>query len=71
MNVYSASNLDLYRRSSDLDKGVRKADLSVLATAQFKGGQLIATPSSRQRYIWPNPYSQNRSGFLSRKVYAR
>lgn len=70
MSTHSYNNLDLYRGVSQ-PSVVKRGNLSVLATAEFRGGQMVSTPVNRQRYVWPNPYSQNRSSVLSRKLYAR
>lgn len=70
MSTHSYNNLDLYRAVSQ-PSVVKRGNLSVLATAEFRGGQMVSTPVNRQRYVWPNPYSQNRSSVLSRKLYAR
>jgi hypothetical protein len=49
----------------------RRGNLSVLATAEFRGGQMVSSPVMKQRYVWPNPYNQNSVSSLARKVFAR
>ena len=50
----------------------KRGNLSILATAEFRGGRIINTPISRQRYVWPSPYSQSQSSsVLTRKAFAR
>ena len=71
MNTYSQINLDWSRGSSSQQPVVRRGNLSVLATAEFRDGQMVSTPVNRQRYVWPNPYNQTRSSMLSRKLYSR
>lgn len=72
MNSYSKTGLDWYRSKTVSSAApVRRGNLSVLATAEFRNGQMVSTPINRQRYIWPNPYHQVQSGILSRKIYAR
>ena len=72
MNTSSQNNFDWYRGGAVSQPSVvRRGNLSVLATAEFRGGQMVSTPVAKQRYVWPNPYRQTNSGMLSRKVYAR
>lgn len=71
MNTYSQINLDWSRGSLSQQPSIRRGNLSVLATAEFRDGQMISTPVTKQRYVWPNPYHQTRSSMLSRKLYAR
>ena len=72
MDTYSKSGLNWYRQDGvAAPSPVRKGNLSMLATAEFRDGQMVSTPINRQRYVWPNPYSQTRSGVLSRKLYMR
>jgi len=49
----------------------RRGNLSVLATAEFRGGQMVSSPVMKQRYVWPNPYNQSGVSSLARKVFAR
>lgn len=72
MNTYSHSSSGLYRLGTVSQPTViKRGNLSVLATAEFRGGQMVSTPVNRQRYVWPNPYSQNNSSMSARKAYAR
>lgn len=72
MSSYSKSGLDWYRsKNTESAAPVRRGNLSLLATAEFRDGQMVSTPVTRQRYVWPNPYHQVQSGILTRKIYAR
>ena len=72
MNTYSQNNLNWYRLGGVSQPAVvKRGNLSVLATAEFRGGQMVSTPVARQRYVWPNPYNQNRSSLSANKVFAR
>lgn len=56
MNTYSHNNSSLYRVGNVSQPAVfKRGNLSVLATAEFRGGQMVSTPINRQRYVWPNP----------------
>ena len=70
MNAYSSFDWSRGKVVSE-QPTVRRGNLSMLATAEFKGGQMVSTPVNKPRYVWPNPYSQSRSSVLSRKLYAR
>ena len=50
---------------------IKKGNLSVLATAEFRDGQMISAPATKPRYIWPNPYNQSHSSLSSRRLYSR
>lgn len=70
MNAYY--DFDWYKAKVVSDQpAIKRGNLSMLATAEFKGGQMVSTPVNKPRYVWPNPYSQSRSSILSRKLYAR
>lgn len=56
------------RKPSAAGTIVRKGNLSLLATTQFRNGQLVNT--TKQRCIWPNPY-QSDSNVLSRRVWGK
>jgi len=73
MGIYSPLNSNLSRNGiASSSTTVRRANLSVLATAEFRGGQMVSTPINRQRYVWPNPYNQVQSAsVLTRKAFAR
>lgn len=71
MNTYSQTSLGWRTSDTSYPSGVRRGNLSVLATAEFRDGQMVSTPVTRQRYVWPNPYNQRGSSVLSRKLYAR
>lgn len=72
MNTYSHAVSSL-TRSDMLSQPVivRRGNLSVLATAEFRDGQMVSTPVNKQRYVWPNPYNHTNSGIMSRKFFAR
>ena len=50
---------------------IKKGNLAVLATAEFRDGQMISSPAAKQRYVWPNPYNHSNAGFINRRVYSR
>ena len=72
MNTYAKTGL-ISSRNGLISQPmiVRKGNLSVLATAEFRGGQMVSTPITRQRYVWPSPYSQNNPGLMSRRFLGR
>ncbi len=47
---------------------VRRGNLALLATSQFKNGELVRTPKGR--CVWPNPYKAG-SNYLSRRVWGK
>ena len=72
MNTYSQLSLDWSRGSVAAQPSIiKRGNLAVLATAEFRDGQMVSAPVSRQRYVWPNPYRQTRSGVLSDRLYMR
>ena len=72
MSLYSQATPRLMGRGViSQDSVVRRGNLSVLATAEFRGGQMVASPVAKQRYVWPNPYNRSNSGMSSYKLYAR
>lgn len=73
MGIYAPLNSSLSRNGIISPSAtVKRANLAVLATAEFRGGQMISTPINRQRYVWPSPYNQTQSSaFLTRKVFAK
>jgi len=72
MNKYSGAGFDWYRNKIVSEQpAVKRGNLSVLATAEFRGGQMVSTPLNKPRYVWPNPYSQNRANILSRRALGR
>lgn len=72
MNTYSKADL-ISSRSALVSQPmvIRKGNLSVLATAEFRDGQMVSTPITRQRYVWPNPYSHGNGGLMSRRFLGR
>lgn len=62
--------LDWYKNKKVMptDETVRKGNLSLLATTQFRNGELVS--ATRQRCIWPNSY-KNDSNVLSRRVWGK
>ena len=59
--------LDWYKNKKveTAGEGVRKGNLSLLATTQFRNGELVS--ATKQRCIWPSPYKSD-SNVLSRRV---
>ena len=73
MGIYSPFSSNLSRNVIISPSMVAKrGNLSILATAEFRGGQIVNTPISRQRYVWPSPYNHTQSSsVLTRKAFAR
>ena len=71
MNTYAKVDLIPSRNTVSQPITIRRGNLSVLATAEFRDGQMVSTPINRQRYVWPNPYSHSSSGFMSRRFLGR
>jgi len=72
MTVYSHSSSNVYNLSGMSQPSiVKRGNLSVLATAEFRGGQMVRSPITKQRYVWPNPYSQNTMNSFSTKALGR
>ena len=71
MNTYARTDFISSRGVASQPVVIKKGNLSVLATAEFRDGQMVSTPINRQRYVWPNPYSQNNSGIMSRRFLGR
>lgn len=71
MDIYQLNLLRSNRVGNNQSTGARRGNLSVLATAEFRGGQMVSSPVMKQRYVWPNPYNQNNASSISRKVFAR
>lgn len=71
MGIYSYSGKPLQRLAAVSASAVRRGNLALLATAEFHNGQMVNSISSKQRFVWPNPYKQSASNVMSRKVYAK
>jgi hypothetical protein len=71
MNISQLHKIGSLDANTSQPTVVRRGNLSVLAMAEFRGGQMVSTPITRQRYVWPNPYNQNNMATMSRKVFAR
>ena len=72
MALYSHSGSNVYGINRLSQPAViKRGNLSVLATAEFRDGQMIRTPIAKQRYVWPNPYNQNTASSLASKAWAR
>ena len=72
MNTYAKADL-IPARGSFVSQPmiIKRGNLSVLATAEFRDGQMVSTPINKQRYVWPNPYSQSNVGVMSRRFFGR
>ena len=71
MQKSAQENLDWYKNKAVNSFGsshVRKGNLALLATSQFRNGELVQT--ARARCILPNPY-KNDSNILSRRVWGK
>ncbi|MBR1604548.1 MAG: hypothetical protein IJ660_00390 [Alphaproteobacteria bacterium] len=71
MNTYAKVDLISSRNTVSQPITIRRGNLSVLATAEFRDGQMVSTPINRQRYVWPNPYSHSSTGFMARRFLGR
>ena len=72
MNTYAKADLISSRNGLIAPSSIiKRGNLSVLATAEFRGGQMVSTPIAKQRYVWPNPYSQSNTGLMSRRFLGR
>ncbi len=61
-------NLDWYKNKTVSPANVRRGNLALLATTQFRNGEIVQT--TRGRCIWPNPYKAD-SNILSRRVWGK
>lgn len=61
-------NLDWYKNKTVSSSNVRKGNLALLATTQFRNGELVQT--ARPRCIWPSPYKTD-TNVLSRRVWGK
>ncbi|MBQ8677475.1 MAG: hypothetical protein IJ529_05980 [Alphaproteobacteria bacterium] len=72
MAVYSHSGSNIYNHNGMSQPSIiKRGNLSVLATAEFRGGQMVRSPVTKQRYVWPNPYNQNTISNFSGKAWAK
>lgn len=71
MDIYQLNLLRSNQIGNSQSVNTKRGNLAVLATAEFRGGQMVSSPVMKQRYVWPNPYNQNNASSISRKVFAR
>lgn len=49
----------------------QRGNISLIATATIKNGELVNTPSTKQRFVWPSAVERRDSRVLSRRIWGR